>query len=247
MRDLEQTLAQLAESFAVRNIMVPKESVVCGHDKDSACEMLEEHPDLDVIPIESDGQFRAYLMRGSKRPKDIRIQDMIGADASILELVEVLNRNLAQDRGFCFVLVENRLAGYVHYSDLNNEIVKLPLFILLENVEHHLVERLRSLVKEDNLAEVLTEERLGRAREKMTRMKDQGTELDWTTVLYFRELLQFAQHFGMLPLETYGDLDALSRVRNKVCHATEPLVAEREDIGELYIAIRASKVILQPG
>lgn len=79
MRDLEQTLAQLAESFAVRNIMVPKESVVCGHDRDSAHAMLEEHPNLDVIPIQIDGELTSYLMRGSKKPKDIRIQDMIGA------------------------------------------------------------------------------------------------------------------------------------------------------------------------
>jgi hypothetical protein len=36
--------------------MVPKESLVCGHDKESARVLLEEHPDLDVIPIESDGK-----------------------------------------------------------------------------------------------------------------------------------------------------------------------------------------------
>lgn len=143
------------------------------------------------------------------------------------------------------MLVENRLAGYVHYSDLNNDVAKLPLFILLENVEHHLVGKVRSLVEEDNLAEVLTEERLGRAREKMSHMQDEGTELDWTTVLYFRELLQFAQHFRELPPMTQEDIDALSRVRNKVCHATEPLIDEREDIANLSIAIRAGKAILR--
>ncbi len=50
------------------------------------------------------------------------------------------------------MLVRNRIAGYVHYSDLNNDAVKLPFFILFENVEHHLVERLRPLINEDNLS-----------------------------------------------------------------------------------------------
>jgi hypothetical protein len=193
MRDVEQTLAHLARSFTVQNIMVPKASLIRGHDRDSAHRLLEERSDLDVIPIENNGELIAYLMRGSKKPKDIRIQDMIGAGASILELVEVLDANLSQDRGFCFVLVENRLAGYVHYSDLNRDIVKLPIFIVLENVEHHLVERVRSLIKEDNLAEVLDKEGVERAKEKMSYMRDHGTELDWTTVLYFRDLLAVAR------------------------------------------------------
>src|SRR5215207_6239684 len=118
LRGFEQTLAYLAQSFMVQSIMVPKERLVCGRDRESAQLLLEQHPDLDVIPIERQGKLTAYLMRGSKKPKDIRIQDMIGAGASILELVEVLDASLSQGRGFCFVLVENRLAGYVHYSDL---------------------------------------------------------------------------------------------------------------------------------
>ncbi len=247
MRDFEQTLADLALSFTVQNIMVPKESLVCGYDKESARTLLEEHPDLDVIPIESDGRLSAYLIRGGKKPKDIRIQDMIGAGASILELVEVLNSSLSQERGFCFVLVENRLAGYVHYSDLNNDVVKLPLFIVLENVEHFLVGKLRSLVKEENLAEVLKDEAIERAKKKMSYMKDHSAELEWTTVLYFGELLQFAKHFRKLPPVTHKDIEVLSSVRNKVCHATGPLVDKPTDIKDLSTAMRVSTAILQFG
>src|SRR5215208_4247004 len=79
LRGFEQTLAYLAQSFMVQSIMVPKERLVCGRDRESAQLLLEQHPDLDVIPIERQGKLTAYLMRGSKKPKDIRIQDMIGA------------------------------------------------------------------------------------------------------------------------------------------------------------------------
>jgi hypothetical protein len=84
------------------------------------------------------------------------------------------------------LLVRNRIAGYVHYSDLNNDAVKLPFFILFENVEHHLVERLRPLINEDNLTVILDEDRFRRAKEKMSDMREHGTDLDWATVLYFR-------------------------------------------------------------
>jgi hypothetical protein len=171
MSDLEQTLARLAEGFTVQDIMVPRESLVCGCGEDSARTLLEEHRDLDVIPIERGGQLVAYLQRGRKKQKDIRMKDVIGDSASLFDLVEVLEGSCSEDRGFCFVLVRNRIAGYVHYSDLNKDIVKLPFFILLENVEHHLVEGLRPLIKEDNLEAILDADRCERAKEKMCRAR----------------------------------------------------------------------------
>ncbi len=128
-------------------------------------------------------------------------------------------------------------------SDLNNDIVKLPLFIVLEDVEHFLVGKLRSLVKEDNLAEVLKDEAIERTKKKMSYMKDHSAELEWTTVLYFGELLQFAK----LPPITHKDIEILSSVRNKVCYATGPLVDKPTDIKDLSTAMRVSTAILQSG
>lgn len=163
-----------------------------------------------------------------------------------MDLVEVLEGSCSEGRGFCFVLVRNRIAGYVHYSDLNNDIVKLPFFILFENVEHHLVGELRPLIHEDNLADILVDkDRLNHAKEKMSFMREHGTDLDWTTVLYFRELLNFASRFGLLPSEVGKAIDDLSNVRNKVCHATGPLVDAPRDAGKLSTAKMACMAILQ--
>ena len=49
----------------------------------------------------------------------------------------------------------------------------------------------------------------------------------------------------MLPPKVGKDIDELSNARNRICHATGPLVVEPRDIGKLSTAMRASMAILQ--
>jgi hypothetical protein len=88
-------------------------------------------------------------------------------------------------------------------------------------------------------------QRMGEWIKRVARPLGGITDLDWTTVLYCRELLDFASQFRMLPSEVGKAIDDLSNVRNKICHATGPLVDEPRDAGKLSTTKRACMTILQ--
>lgn len=61
-----------------------------------------------------------------------------GRCTTLLNMVDIL-----QGRAFSFVLTHQRIDGYVHYSDLNHQIVKWTFYVMLEAVERLALENLR--------------------------------------------------------------------------------------------------------
>lgn len=232
MSEFESTLERLAMTFTVRDIMVPKEKLKCAGDEVSAQKLLEETPDFDVIPIERHGNLTAYLDRGCDHLAPIHLQDIVSDATSILELVDLL-----QERRFCFVLVGSSLRGYVHFSDLNNHVVKLPFFVVLEALERQLVGEIGSLIDESNLDEVLDQQRVHKVKGNMSDSKKKRANLDWVNLLSFNELVRFALHFGRLQLKD-KEIAVVSKVRNLVCHASDLLVESHEDVKRLSGAKR---------
>ncbi len=227
MSDLKSTLERLALTFTVRDIIVPKEELVCAGDEASAQELLEENPGFDVIPLVQNGALTAYLERGSEHSEYIRLQDIVSDAISVLDLVDVLC-----GRRFCFVLVGHSLTGYVHFSDLNNHVVKLPFFVVLEALERQLVVEIGSLIDETNLDKVLDQQRARNVKNKMRNMRKNRANLAWVNLMSFNELIRFALHFGKLQLSG-KEIDTISKVRNLVCHASDPLVESHHDVKRL--------------
>ena len=231
MAPYQLTLDRLAQAFTVRDIMVPRVKLVCTPDEPSARTRLVENADHDVIAIEQDGKVVSYLERGAERQRPIRLEDMVSDSTSILDLVDVL-----QHRVFCYVVGAQRIVGYVHFSDLNNHLAKLPYFVLFEAVESRVANLIGDRITEAVLDQVLDPQRCDGLRKAMARQKSDRSDLGWYALLSFNELIRFAVHLGSIDLRQ-TDIEVISRVRNLVAHAAgEPLVEAHADVKRLVLA-----------
>lgn len=223
-----ETASRVCGLFTVRDIMLPKDSLVCGRNEEEAERLLDEHPTYDVVPVlDRDGAVRWYVERGSTVRKNILPDDMIPADTCILDLVTVL-----AERKFCFVPAGCVVGGYVHFSDLNNPIVRVPFFALVGMVEQVLVQKLRPIVDERVLEECLPSEDMRKLRQKMSEMRKDRADLDWLSLLLFRQVLHVARRKNALTVSGAETSD-LNELRNSVCHAATVLVSKHEDVARL--------------
>jgi hypothetical protein len=71
------TLKRLATTFTVRDIMIPRNALICGHDEADAIIVSREHPDYDVIPIMTGGELTNLLPKLTETEQDLlsHIQD----------------------------------------------------------------------------------------------------------------------------------------------------------------------------
>jgi len=228
MMCFDDTLERLALTFSVRDFMIAKDDLVCASSDDIARIELEKHPAFDVIPlIDKNGEISAYFERERNKRRSFRQGDIVSDSTSILSLVSIL-----RSRKFCFVLAKDKIVGYIHFSDLNRGIVKLPYFLILEDLECRLVERIGHEIHEDNLQAVLDPERIKQVKDRMQRMKDTRSELRWVNLLYFKEIVEFAIYFKIVQLEA-AQVEILAQIRNSICHADRPLIEKHEDLRSL--------------
>lgn len=233
MMPFDDILERLALTFSARDVMVQMQDLVCAANEETAREYLETYPDFDVIPIlNKKKEIVAYFQREAGTSKSIRYHDIVSDSTSILDLVSIL-----QNRKFCFVQVRNEIAGYIHFSDLNKGIVKLPYFLILQDSERRLADKIGPRIHEDILEEVLDLQRTNILKERMRSMKRERSDLGWVNLLSFNEIIRFAQYFKIVQLEP-PQIDVLSRVRNSVYHADRPLVEKDRDVRHLVEARR---------
>jgi len=240
MTDLRETLRRLARRFVARDLMVPKEELVCAQDEHDAGQKLEAHPKFDVIPIRQADRLVAFLERGRSQPRTIQVLHVIGSETPIIDLVDSLC-----DRPFVFVVGRHEVVGLVHFSDLNDPVVKLPYFVLLEGVERQVADSVRSIVQKESLPQFIRDpNRVSQIMGKMNKLSANDADRDWVTILYFREILEAACHFGKLSLKV-SEIEDLSAVRTRVAHAaTEELVETHSDVQRLRNVGRLCSSIL---
>lgn len=240
MEELNETLSRLSTTFVVRDIMVDAQDLLCAESVDSALQFLVKYPDFDVVPLRQSDTLVGYLERGEEKLQHIQVADLLSDTTSILDLIEVL-----KERTHIFVLVRNRVAGYVHFSDLNKQVVKIPFFVLLEAVERHFVDQIEQLLTKEILKEVLDPKRYDIVAQKMENMKNNRSNLGWVSLLYFKEILLCAKHLGKLHIRV-SKIDTISKVRNLVCHvSTEELVESHEHVRRLSGARKICVSLLQ--
>lgn len=227
METLTQTLERLAMTFTAKDIMVPKEELVCAPDEDSARRLLERYPDFDRIPIVENGRIKAYFDRRSGLLRPIVLEDLVSDATSILDLLSIFT-----SREFSFILTNDTISGYVHFSDLNKSVVKIPLFVIIETVERILVEKVCQNINENNLGLILSKGRVKSVKKKMRDMKDNRADLGWAPPLYFSELIHFACEFKIVKISC-EEAETIIEVRNLVSHADNPLIERHSAVGRL--------------
>lgn len=228
---MPEIMSRLAREFVVRDIMVYGAELVCAEELSEAANLLRSRQDFDVIPIRGQRGLVAFLTRSTTEPTLIGVNDLVSESTSILDTVDLLVQ-----RRHLFVLVRDGVLGYLHFSDLNRPIVKLPFFVLLEAVERCLFDRLRHRIDVALLQKTLTASRLSQVRKRMQRLRDSSANLDWASLLHFGELLSCAKQLDAIR-PTAEEQEALTKVRNLVAHASSgPLVDAHEQVARLASA-----------
>jgi hypothetical protein len=179
-----------------------------------------------------------YLERGTDLPKPIATQHLISDATTIFQLVTMFDRRI-----FYFVLSADEIAGYVHYSDLNSPIVKLPYFVLLQEVEWLLLNRVTPHITEAMLREVASPDRVERILEGWNKAQVGDVDRGWAGLLHFSEIVHLACRAGVIVLDE-AERRVIGEYRNRVCHADRRLIDEHWHVSELRRANEVCSTIL---
>ncbi len=220
-------LRQLGSSFTVRDIMVSREDFVMVYREGEVARFFDSYQDFDYTASLTRGQIATYYKRGEPRGFELGQEDLLSDGTSLLDLLDLMS-----NREFFFVLSANRVCGFVHFSDLNHELVKLPLFVLLAAVESHLWSRVKEGLTENEVEHVMDHERFDEVRRLRQQAKKSNVDRGWEGLLYFREIMKLARHRGLVDISA-GDQKLLNDTRNRIAHHNRLLVERHEDVRKL--------------
>jgi len=225
MPRIEETLNRLAIAFTVRDIMTPNAALVSAANEIQAGRVSKDYPDYDVIPIRREGTLTGYFERKTGRTKTITPNEIISDGTNLLDLVEIL-----EERQFSFVLSRHKIDGYVHFSDLNHQLVKLTFYVILEALERVALNSIRSRSDRESLRKDLRPERFKQIEKAYTRAGRAAR--DYVSYLNISDILQLAVKTGPMSVEERL-IKALKKVRDGAAHSTENLVSSYNDVTTL--------------
>ena len=220
--DISTTLERLSTTFSTRDIMVRENQLISAESEEQARQLLGENPGFDVIPIKEQGEYRAYLYRNREALQPIQAGDLISDSTPILHLPD-----LFLDQDFYFVLSSKSIAGYIHFSDLNNQLVKIPYFVLLEAVESRIIEQVEHQIKESDI-DILFPKDAGRIKRRQAKLREQNADRGFVNGFYFWQILELARYFQVFSLDE-DDINQLDDTRNRVDHPDRPLIKTKKD------------------
>ena len=236
MPSIEEALERLAVTFTVRDIMVPVSSLVCAEGADPSSVSMA-NPDFSLIPIRQQGKLTGYFERDTRYTKEIKVNDIISGTTSLLDLVEFL-----EEREFAFVLNRREIDGYVHYSDLNHQLVKLTFYMILEAVERLGLDSLPTVKDSDKyLSEHLGWQRFQQIAAQYKKAGNAARSL--FSYLNIADILNLAVKEGSFQLEDHVIRD-MKRMRNGAAHVLANLVSDYDDVKKLADVKRESLRLL---
>jgi len=225
---VEDTLAQLGAAFTVRDIMTRYEDLRLVDGEPEARRFFDEQEDYDYTASPKTGRITTYYKRDEPKGHSLRQEDLLSDGTSLLDLLDLL-----ATRDFFFVLSANRICGFVHFSDLNDELVKLPLFVLLAAAERRLWRKVGEGLTPAELKSALVPDRLDEVLERFKEAKEQRADRDLEGLLYFGEILKLAKNRGLLPSMSSDDRGRLKDTRNRVAHHDRLLIEKHKDVRKL--------------
>ncbi len=182
--------------------------------------------EFDVVPFPRKGPIEGFYKRDSDRASPVEVDNIVSADTSILSLPDLLLRS-----PFYFVVSINSITGYLHYSDLNKAITKIPSFMLFQTAERTLWERIENRISEGDLDTVFGKEAQSFIR-KREKAAQGNVDLGWVGIFTFPRILRLARHYGCVDL-TDEEIAVLRITRNSIAHSDHLLVTRYEDVASL--------------
>jgi hypothetical protein len=205
--------------------MTPNAALVCAANDIQAGTVSDDYPDFDVIPIQQDGTPTGYFERKSRRTKKISPTDLIADGTSLLDLVEIL-----EERQFSFVLSGHKIEGYVHFSDLNHQLVKLAFHVILEALERVALNSIQSRSDRESLKRDLDPVRFKQIEGAYKRAGRAARNL--VSYLNLSDILRLAAMTGPISVED-RHIKAMKKVRDGAAHGSENLVSSYDDVTRL--------------
>lgn len=213
-----EAFRQLVDRFTVKDIMTPKSRLVFAQDVGAAPAVSAANPDFSVIPITNGDELAAYCERDAKSARTIGVSDLLSDGMTLLDTVDILEQH-----GFAFVLTHRRIDGYVHYSDLNHQMVKWTFYVMLEAVERMAIENLRFSDERAYLQERMSADRFARIEGLYKRAGDNGRSL--MTCLNFADILRLAVSDCVFHLDE-SSIGTMKDVRDWAAHVLYDLDSE---------------------
>ena len=149
---------------------------------------------------------------------------------SLVELPKLLSQ-----QPYYFVISGNDIAGYVHYSDLNKPITKIPFFAMFQLVERKFWDKMTHRISEKDLVTLFQGQAKGFIQKK-EQAASQNTDLGWTGIFTFPSILRLARHYGLAHIDD-REITLLKETRNKIAHSDHNLVNSQSDVIELAQAV----------
>jgi hypothetical protein len=123
---VDYVLSKLNEIFQVKDISNKLEAARSFEEAKSIHSQME----FDRVPIKEGEKIRTYYDSNSDSERKIEPHEIISESTGVLQ---TLNHLLNRD--FYFVLSGNDITRIIHYSDLNNPLVLVPIYIQISYSE----------------------------------------------------------------------------------------------------------------
>ena len=225
---LNQTLDRLSSIFKAEDIMTKLKEIKRADNIENAKNLFNE---FDVIPYPRNGQIEGYFHHKTKKDHAIKTDFLISHGTSIINLIQILKH-----KKFCFVLSGNEIVGYIHFSDINKPLTKIPLYVLIESIERKLWQEIRIRINENDLKNIFSDNDFKRFIKKNNYNIKRNIDIGWSGIFTFPYILKLARHYGKVDLSD-SEITLLKEVRNKIAHSDKNLVNSFKEIDKLCKAI----------
>jgi hypothetical protein len=201
--------------------MTPVEQLKRADTLDQAEQLFYEY---DVVPYPRAGAINGFFKRKDSKIKPIETGLLLSEGTSVFQLLELLNQNK-----FYFVISGNRIVGYIHYSDFNRSITKIPFFGLLQTVEKKLWGKIQDRISEEDLLKIFADSEFKTFVRKRNRNRRRNVDIGWTGVFAFPSVLRLARFYGQIDLLD-NEIKLLKETRNKVAHSDRVILSSYNDV-----------------
>ena len=193
-------------------------------------EFLQER-DFDLVGVRRQGLVAGYAVREELFDgvlgdylHDFVPDDLVTDGASLAETIRSLDVN-----GRCFVSRLGQIDSIVTFGDLEKPPVRMWLFGMVTMLEMAITRQLREEYEGESWGEVMTPERLGRARELRDERLRRGRDCDLLDCVQFADKATIllkkkgrAEALGFVSKRKAGDAFAeLQSLRNSLAHTQE--------------------------
>ena len=215
----------LERDFTVEKIMIDVNDLVVGTSLEECEALSEQYPTYDIIPLSQKGTIMGFWDTVAKKIIPITPKHLITNKTSIFQLLD-----LFENERYFFVLGNTRITGFVHCSDINNDLVKIPFYILLQSLESLILGQLNLTV--EAVGKIGNKQRVDDLIREHEMKLSNDIQLNKIQGLYLSEILELGMKQQIIKLKPQLK-QYLEDFRNRVSHADKTLLSEEKDIHKL--------------